>query len=103
MREPIFLRPTGKDYLWGGSRLNDEFCKGLPMEPLAETWECSTHPDGPSFAVGGEFDALSLANILKAHPEFLGTHPNSGSELPVLIKFIDAKEDLSVQVPPTDA
>lgn len=103
MREPIFLRPTGKDYLWGGSRLNDEFCKGLPMEPLAETWECSTHPDGPSFAVGGDFDALSLANILKAHPEFLGTHPNSGSELPVLIKFIDAKEDLSVQVHPTDA
>ena len=103
MREPIFLRPTGKDYLWGGSRLNDEFCKDLPMEPLAETWECSTHPDGPSFAVGGEFDGQSLARILKAHPDFLGTHPNSADELPILIKFIDAKRDLSVQVHPTDA
>ena len=102
MREPIFLRPTGKDYLWGGSRLNDEFCKDLPMEPLAETWECSTHPDGPSFAVGGEFDGQSLARILKAHPDFLGTHPNSADELPILIKFIDAKRDLSVQVHPTD-
>lgn len=102
MREPIFLRPTGKDYLWGGSRLNDEFCKEIPMEPLAETWECSTHPDGPSFAVGGEFDGQSLTEILKAHPEFLGTHPSSEGELPILVKFIDARQDLSVQVHPTD-
>ena len=89
MREPIFLRPTGKDYLWGGSRINDEFGKGIALEPLAETWECSTHPDG-------------LTDILKAHPEFLGTHPESGDGLPILIKFIDAKKDLSVQVHPTD-
>ena len=102
MREPIFLRPTGKDYLWGGSRLNDEFVKEIPMEPLAETWECSTHPDGPSYAVGGEFDGQPLARILKAHPDYLGTHPDSGDELPVLIKFIDAKQNLSVQVHPTD-
>lgn len=102
MREPFFLRPAGKDYLWGGSRLNDEFCKDIPMEPLAETWECSTHPDGPSRAVGGDFDGQSLIQILKAHPEYLGTHPCSGDELPILIKFIDAKKDLSVQVHPTD-
>ena len=102
MREPIFLRPTGKDYLWGGTRLNDEFVKDIPMEPLAETWECSTHPDGPSYALGGEFDGQSLAEILKAHPEFLGTHPERGEGLPILIKFIDAKRDLSVQVHPTD-
>lgn len=102
MREPIFLRPTGKDYLWGGSRINDEFGKGIALEPLAETWECSTHPDGPSYAVGGEFDGQSLAEILKAHPEYLGTHPERGEGLPILIKFIDAKRDLSVQVHPTD-
>lgn len=102
MREPFFLRPTGKDYLWGGSRLNDEFVKNIPMQPLAETWECSTHPDGPSYAVGGDFDALSLADILKAHPDYLGTHPDSGDGLPILIKFIDAKTNLSVQVHPTD-
>ena len=102
MREPIFLRPTGKDYLWGGSRINDEFGKGIALEPLAETWECSTHPDGPSFAVGGEFDGQSLAEILNAHPEYLGTHPEGGQGLPILIKFIDAKRDLSVQVHPTD-
>ena len=102
MREPIFLRPTGKDYLWGGTRLNDEFVKDIPMEPLAETWECSTHPDGPSYALGGEFDGQSLSEILKARPDYLGTHPESGGGLPILIKFIDAKRDLSVQVHPTD-
>ena len=102
MREPIFLRPTGKDYLWGGTRLNDEFVKDIPMEPLAETWECSTHPDGPSYALGGEFDGQSLAEILNVHPDFLGIHPNNEDGLPILIKFIDAKRDLSVQVHPTD-
>lgn len=102
MREPFFMRPTGKDYLWGGSRLNDEFVKNIPMQPLAETWECSTHPDGPSYAVGGEFDALSLTDILRTHPDYLGTHPDSSDGLPILIKFIDAKMDLSVQVHPTD-
>ena len=102
MREPIFLRPTGKDYLWGGSRINDEFGKGIALEPLAETWECSTHPDGPSYALGGEFDGQSLSEILKANPDYLGTHPERGEGLPILIKFIDAKRDLSVQVHPTD-
>ena len=56
--KPFLLRPTGKDYLWGGKRLNDEFEKNIPMSPLAETWECSTHPDGPSWVVGGEFDGV---------------------------------------------
>ena len=99
---PFLLKPSGKNYLWGGNRLNDEFGKGIDMEPLAETWECSTHPDGPSYVSGGEFDGRSLADVLKANPQFLGTHPGSDGELPILIKFIDAKKDLSVQVHPDD-
>ena len=70
--KPLLLRPSGKDYLWGGSRLNDEFEKNIDLTPLAETWECSTHPDGPSYVVGGEFDGKELAEVLKAHPEYLG-------------------------------
>lgn len=100
--KPMLLRPTGKDYLWGGRRLNDEFEKNIDMLPLAETWECSTHPDGPCFIVGGINDGLTLAQVLKEHPEYLGTHPDTEGELPILIKFIDAKQDLSVQVHPTD-
>jgi len=101
-RNPFLMKPTGKDYIWGGSRLNDDFSKNIDMSPLAETWECSTHPDGPSFAVGGDFDGKSLSEILKEYPDFLGTHPKTNGELPILIKFIDAKNDLSVQVHPDD-
>lgn len=102
-RKPLMLRPTGKDYLWGGRRLNDEFAKNIDLTPLAETWECSTHPDGPSYVVGGEFDGQQLAEVLAAHPEYLGQRHEGESALPILIKFIDAKKDLSVQVHPTDA
>jgi len=102
MNKPFLLRPSGKDYIWGGKRLNDEFEKNIRMSPLAETWECSTHPDGPSWVVGGEFDGMELAQVLRMHPEYLGTHPNTGGELPILIKFIDADKDLSVQVHPDD-
>ena len=102
-RIPFLLRPTGKDYLWGGKRLNDEFEKNIPMSPLAETWECSTHPDGPSYVVGGTFDGMALTDVLKLHPEYLGRHANPKGELPILIKFIDAKRDLSIQVHPDDS
>lgn len=100
--KPFLLRPEGKDYLWGGNRLKDDFCKEIDMDPLAETWECSTHPDGPSHVVSGEFAGRLLSDVIKEHPEFLGTHPRSDGELPILIKFIDAKKDLSVQVHPSD-
>ncbi len=110
---PFLLKPVGKDYLWGGSRLNDDFAKDIDMVPLAETWECSTHPDGPSMVASGEFQGKLLPEVLKSHPEFLGSHPASrmkgtgralrSGELPILIKFIDAKRDLSVQVHPSDA
>lgn len=100
--KPLLLRPSGKDYLWGGSRLNDEFEKNIDLSPLAETWECSTHPDGPCYVVGGAFDGKELAEVLREHPEYLGERHKGKNSLPILIKFIDAKSDLSVQVHPTD-
>lgn len=99
---PFLLKPAGKDYLWGGSRLNDDFSKEIDMEPLAETWECSTHPDGLSTVASGIYAGKTLLEVLKEHPEYLGTHPRTRGELPILIKFIDAKKDLSVQVHPDD-
>jgi len=97
-KKPILLRPSGKDYLWGGQRLNTEFTKNIEMSPLAETWECSTHPDGPSFLS----DGTTLINFIKDNPDVLGTRHEGETELPILIKFIDAKSDLSVQVHPSD-
>lgn len=101
--EPFLLKPAAKDYLWGGNRLNDDFSKDIPMEPLAETWECSTHPDGISRVASGDMKGMLLTEVLHIHPEYLGTHPKTKGELPILIKFIDAKKDLSVQVHPDDA
>ena len=54
---PFLLHPAAKDYLWGGNRLNDEFGKGIDVHPLAETWECSTHPDGQSIVASGELSS----------------------------------------------
>lgn len=108
--KPFLLRPAAKDYLWGGQRLNDDFSKSIPLNPLAETWECSTHPDGSSVVASGEFAGMTLTEVLISHPEFLGTHPSSvyhteehlDNPLPILVKFIDAKKDLSIQVHPSD-
>ena len=86
--KPLLLRPSGKDYLWGGRRLNDEFEKGIDLSPLAETWECSTHPEGPCYVVGGEYDGKELAAVLREHPEYLGERHKGETELPILIKAV---------------
>ena len=101
---PFLLSPAAKDYIWGGTRLREEYNKHIDVTPLAETWECSTHPDGPSRVASGVFAGEKLVDVLRAHPEFIGTHPKTDGEggLPVLIKFIDAARDLSVQVHPSD-
>ncbi len=110
--KPFLLSPAGKDYLWGGERLKTDFHKNISKTPLAETWECSTHPDGPSHVASGKHIGQSLPHVLTAHPEYLGTHPtaimqglkvHSADMLPILVKFIDAKEKLSVQVHPNDS
>lgn len=100
--EPFLLQPAGKERLWGGSRLKDDFSKNINIENLGETWECSTHPDGESIVASGKFKGMLLSDVLKANPHFLGTNSNTYGELPIMIKFIDAKEDLSVQVHPDD-
>ena len=100
-RNPVLLSPSAKDYLWGGSRLREDFNLDMPVMPFAEAWVCSTHPDGQSTVVStGE----NLGDVLKRHPEWLGSHAASlnNGELPILIKLIDAKKDLSVQVHPDD-
>lgn len=101
--KPILLRPVGKDYLWGGNRLCVEYHKEVDVQPLAETWECSTHPDGSSIVASGLYSGQTLASVIRQHPEWLGERHAGKAELPVLIKFIDAAKDLSVQVHPDDA
>lgn len=98
---PFLLMPASKDYLWGGSRLNDDFGFDIDINPFAEAWVCSTHPDGESVVADS---GLPLSEVLKTHPEYLGTHAAvvADGKLPILIKLIDAKADLSIQVHPND-
>ena len=76
--EIMKLIPTGKDYLWGGTRLREEYGKKIDLNPLAETWECSVHPDGPSYVANGIYKGQTLAEVLSAHPEYLGTKVENG-------------------------
>lgn len=99
--EAMKLLPKGKDYLWGGTRLREEYDKKIDINPLAETWECSVHPDGLSIVANGKYAGKSLSEVIKRHPEYLGSKIES-KEFPILVKFIDAKKDLSVQVHPSD-
>jgi mannose-6-phosphate isomerase len=106
MNKPFKLKPAAKDYLWGGTRLKTVYGKDIDIDPLAETWECSTHPDGPSIVASGEYEGKTLTEVLQEHPEYLGSRALSLTggkpELPILVKLIDAAKDLSVQVHPDD-
>ena len=92
------LTPSCKDYLWGGSRLRTDFGIKSDLEPLAEAWVLSCHPDGPSYLP----DGTTLADYVAAHPEALGTDCAKFEQFPILTKFIDASNNLSIQVHPSN-
>jgi len=95
------LRPSCKDYLWGGHRLVDEYGKDYDGKVLAETWELSCHPDGPSYIVNGAYAGQTLEQYIQAEGKsVLGKHCRRFRDFPILIKFIDAKDNLSIQVHP---
>ncbi len=95
------LRPSFKDYLWGGHKLVDEFNKDYDGDILAESWEMSCHKDGPSYIVGGAFDGMTLSEYIDKNGKgVLGSNCDKFEDFPILIKLIDAKKDLSVQVHP---
>ena len=97
------LKPACKDYLWGGHRLVDEYNVEYEGDILAEAWELSCHPDGPSMIMNGPYKGKSLREYLEAEGmEVLGTHCRRFREFPILTKFIDAKDNLSIQVHPSN-
>ncbi len=100
--KPFLLKAPCKDYIWGGNRLR-EFGKTSDADRIAESWELSCHPDGESVIASGDFKGQTLTAFLKAHPEAAGENCRDFEKFPVLIKLIDAHDDLSVQVHPDDA
>ena len=95
------LKPSCKDYIWGGRRLAEEYGKEYDGSVLAESWELSCHPDGPSTIVNGPHAGKTLPQYIDEQgKEVLGTHCRRFRDFPILIKFIDAKDNLSIQVHP---
>lgn len=101
---PLKFKPVYKDYIWGGRGL-EKIGKKLPDGIVAESWEVSCHPDGPSIVNNGRFEGVPLEKLIRQYPyEVLGNALEAKyfEKFPLLIKFIDANDNLSVQVHPDD-
>ncbi len=97
------LSPAFKDYLWGGEKLKTLYGKNTPYDVTAESWELSAHQDGPSTIVGGEYGGVSFKLFVEKYKSLVcGWKSEVFDRFPILIKFIDAKKALSVQIHPED-
>ena len=97
------LKPAFKDNLWGGHRLVEEFNFDYDGEICAEAWVLSCHPDGPSVIAEGEYAGKTLKEYIDSEGfEVLGTNCRRFRDFPILVKFIDARDDLSIQVHPSN-
>lgn len=99
-RDLIFPVPIFHEKIWGGRRLATDFGYEIPDGPIGECWAISAHPNGDCVVAGGAWDGLHLSELWEGHRElFQGAE---GDRFPLLIKIIDAKDNLSVQVHPDD-
>lgn len=99
----IKLKPAYKDYLWGGTKLRDVYDKDCDYDIIAESWELSAHPAGQSIVNGGKHKGMAFGDYLDTiGKEAWGWKCSPLQQFPLLIKFIDAKDKLSVQVHPDD-
>lgn len=102
---PLKFHPILKERLWGGSKLNEVLGKPTTSEITGESWELSAVEGDVSVVSNGELAGSSLQQLIEEHPNDLlgkGVVDRFGKEFPILIKFIDAKQDLSIQLHPND-
>lgn len=102
---PIKFKPILKERLWGGTKLKTIFNKPIETDITGESWEISAVKGDVSVVANGDFAGRTLQDLIDSYPEeLLGKHVHEkfGTEFPILIKFIDAREDLSIQVHPND-
>ncbi len=101
--EMIRLNPVFKDYLWGGVRLREQYNKDCAYDKVAESWELAVHKDGTNTVGSGPDAGMPLDRYLKKQGDAcLGARAAAFDFFPVLIKLIDAKDPLSIQVHPSD-
>lgn len=99
---PMKLIPATKDIIWGGRRLIDGYHKRGDAERLAESWELTVRPDGMSVVANGEYAARTLGEFIDAAGADVIGKGYDGDRFPLLIKLIDARDRLSIQVHPSD-
>ena len=100
--EMVKLSPFVADNIWGGTRLITEYGIKTDKDPAAEAWVLSCHPAGPSTVLNGKYQGKTLQEVYLADKSICGTKGKKYEFFPLLIKFIDAKRDLSIQVHPDD-
>lgn len=104
MHQPIAFEPILMERVWGGRELEKRFFKKLPgTGPYGESWELVDREEAQSVAVGGEWDAHTLHDLWANHREGIFGEPygsHSAERFPMLIKLLDAREKLSLQVHP---
>ncbi|GAB6931968.1 type I phosphomannose isomerase catalytic subunit [Calditerricola satsumensis] len=98
---PLLLEPTFHERIWGGTALADLFGYALPSPLIGECWAVSAHPNGPSVVKNGPLAGKTLLDVWAAYRSWFG--PLAADRFPLLVKLIDANDDLSVQVHPDDA
>lgn len=98
---PMKLKPYVSETIWGGTKLIEEYGIVTEKENAAEGWMLSCHESGLCTVDNGPLSGKTLREVCKANPEICGENAKSFEDFPILIKFIDARDDLSVQVHPT--
>lgn len=102
---PLQFEPILKERIWGGTKLKTILNKPITSEITGESWEISTVANDVSIVANGDFKGKSLNDLIEAYPnEILGTkvHARFGKQFPLLFKYLDAREDLSIQLHPND-
>ena len=103
---PLQFNPILKERIWGGEKLKTELNKPITSNITGESWEISTVKGDVSIIANGDLKGKSLMDVINDNPnEILGTevYARFGKEFPLLFKYLDAREDLSIQVHPNDA
>lgn len=99
---PLLLRPVYKDYIWGGRRIPEMYARGPNHGVCAESWEVADRPEGMSIIENGPLAGTPLHTLVESHPGALVGEDCNAAAFPLLIKIIDARERLSLQVHPND-
>ncbi len=102
---PIKFTPIYKERIWGGTSFQSLFKRDISIKGIGESWEISTVPDNYSIVSNGDLSGKTILDLINLYPEeILGNEciTKYGEQFPLLFKFIDAKEDLSIQVHPND-